>query len=109
MFPTKLKIIALLTACAVVTGLCGLAWADEQVQPAENVKGGAVLHGSPAGPPGFQELHHLLRPQRHELPWNKIPWILSITEARAKAAAEGKPLLIVVGGGAGFANVFGQC
>ena len=42
----------------------------------------------------FKRLHELIRPQPGESPWRDIGWMTSIREARAKAAAEGKPLVI---------------
>ena len=43
----------------------------------------------------FDALHRLILPQDGELAWyEEIPWLTSIQEAREKAAAEGKPLLI---------------
>jgi len=53
----------------------------------------------PASPPAladrFDSLHALIRPQAGEFAWyEEIPWLTSVQEAREKAAAEGKPLLI---------------
>jgi hypothetical protein len=42
----------------------------------------------------FQNLHVLIKPQPGESPWRKIAWLTSVTEARRKAAAEGKPMVI---------------
>ena len=42
----------------------------------------------------FERLHQLIQPQPGESPWREIPWLTSIREARERAAAEGKPLLI---------------
>ena len=53
-----------------------------------------------AGAPGqltsesFQELHGFIRPQPGESRYFDIPWLLSVREARVKAAAEGKPILL---------------
>jgi hypothetical protein len=43
----------------------------------------------------FARLHGLIRPQQGESPWREIPWFTSLREARERAAAEGKPLLIL--------------
>ena len=43
------------------------------------------------------ELEHLLatiKPQKVESPWREIPWLTNVTEARRKAIAEDKPLVI---------------
>ena len=42
----------------------------------------------------FDKLHGLLKPQPSEIKWMEIPWMINPTEAREKAAKEGKPLLI---------------
>jgi len=35
-----------------------------------------------------------IRPQPGESPWREIAWVTDVTEARRRAAAEGKPLVI---------------
>jgi hypothetical protein len=45
-------------------------------------------------PQTFRELHTLIKPTVAELQWNKIPWLTSLWEARQKAAAQGKPILL---------------
>ncbi len=61
------------------------------------------IHGTPgrggdALPPiAPDDLAHLLatiKPQKGESPWREIPWQTNVTEARRKAAAEDKPLVI---------------
>ena len=50
-----------------------------------------------AGPPApeqFQQLHALIKPQALEEKWTRIPWLTSLWEARIRAAAEGKPILL---------------
>ena len=42
----------------------------------------------------------LIKPQEGESLWARIPWLLRVEEARRKAAAEGKPILVWSGGGA---------
>jgi hypothetical protein len=42
----------------------------------------------------FQQIHRLIKPQADEEAWNEIPWQSSLWEARRKAAAEGKPILL---------------
>jgi len=51
-------------------------------------------------PEQFAEYHALVNPAAHESPWAKIFWQASVWEARQRAAAEGKPILIWSGGGA---------
>lgn len=47
----------------------------------------------------FGKLHALIKPAAGELPWLEIPWLIDLTEARQKAAAEGKPLFLFLGSG----------
>jgi hypothetical protein len=42
----------------------------------------------------FVRLHALIKPQPHENRWMQIPWMNTLWEARKKAAAEGKPILL---------------
>jgi hypothetical protein len=51
-------------------------------------------------PPGqFDALHRMIRVQSGEQRFWQIPWKLSIAEARAQAAREGKPLFVWAGAG----------
>jgi len=45
-------------------------------------------------PERFGEIHDLIRPGPGEARWAEIPWMACLWEARRKAAAEGKPLLL---------------
>jgi hypothetical protein len=46
-------------------------------------------------PPGqFRALHALIKPQKGEEKWTRVPWLTSLWEARKRAAAEGKPILL---------------
>ena len=42
----------------------------------------------------FDRLLIAIKPQRGESPWREIPWLTNVTEARRKASAENKPLVI---------------
>lgn len=42
----------------------------------------------------FSKLHALIKPAPGEDQWAKIPWSINLWEARQRAAAEGKPLLL---------------
>jgi hypothetical protein len=46
----------------------------------------------------FEKLHRLLRPAR-EAAWQKLPWKLSLLEARDQAAREKKPVFLLVRSG----------
>jgi hypothetical protein len=47
----------------------------------------------------FDKLFKMIRPQAGELRFQDIPWLLNVHEARKKAAAEGKPILVWSGSG----------
>ena len=114
MFLTKLKTAALLLpACLVFTGTSFLmhpalaekppqAQAKAGSKPANQEGSDAVTELTPAQ---FGKFHALLRPKAKEMRFGEIPWMFDLWEARTKAAAEGKPLLIL--GAAG--NPCGTC
>jgi len=47
----------------------------------------------------FDTLHKMIRVQPGEQRFWQVPWKLSIAEARAQAAKEGKPLFVWAGAG----------
>ena len=47
----------------------------------------------------FVKLHPLIKPRLGELRFHEIPWLIDVWEARKKAAAEGKPILVWSGAG----------
>jgi hypothetical protein len=54
----------------------------------------------------FPHLRQQIRPQAGESRWQDLPWQIDLHAARQKAAAEGKPLFIMSGGGA---TAIGAC
>jgi hypothetical protein len=42
----------------------------------------------------FDRLLAAIKPQQGESPWREIRWLTNVTEARRKASAENKPLVI---------------
>ena len=42
----------------------------------------------------FERLSAIIKPRQGESPWREIAWLTNVTEARKKAAAEGKPIVI---------------
>ena len=44
--------------------------------------------------PEFDRHQAAIKPQQGESPWREIPWLTNVTEARRKASAEDKPLVI---------------
>ena len=53
----------------------------------------------PLTPEQFTVLHRLIKPQPGELRFHEISWLIDVWEARRKAAAEGKPILVWSGAG----------
>ena len=113
MFLTKFKTAALvLAACPAFTGtgfFVNRALA-EKPQPQAKAERNAANQGlsnavTDLTPAQFGKLHALLRPKAEEMRFGEIPWQFNLWEARTKAAAEGKPLLIL--GAAG--NPCGTC
>jgi hypothetical protein len=49
-------------------------------------------------PESFDHLHKMIRPQPGESRFLEIPWVLSLWEARQRAARAGKPMLVWAGG-----------
>ena len=43
----------------------------------------------------FDRLFAAIKPQLGESPWREIPWLTSVTQARQKALAEDKPIVIL--------------
>ena len=79
---------------ALVLALCGAAQSAEQVIPEPSAENFAKTRGVIKASPG-------------ETPWYEIDWLTRVQEAREKAAAEGKPLVIYIGGNNGSVN--GTC
>ena len=114
MFLTKWKTAALvLPACLVFTGTSFLKHqALAEKPPQAQAKAGSKVASQGVSdaiteltPAQFVKFHALLRPKAKEMRFGKIPWMFDLWEARKKAAAEGKPLLIL--GAAG--NPCGTC
>ncbi len=59
----------------------------------------AKPHGEPISSEQFAALRELIRPAPGESRWAEIPWLLSVYEARKRAAEEGKPILLWSAGG----------
>lgn len=45
-------------------------------------------------PAKFREWRDLISPAPAETQWRSVPWLVSLWEARRKAAEEGKPILL---------------
>lgn len=47
----------------------------------------------------FKRFLDLIKPQANDSPWARIPWLTNLDEARKRAVAEDKPLLVWRAGG----------
>jgi len=54
----------------------------------------------------FAQVRSLIAPRLGEAAWLDIPWEIDVWEARKRAAAEGKPIFFLTGGGA---SPLGEC
>jgi hypothetical protein len=68
-----------LAALALLAGATSAAPADPRLKPTEE---------------NFARYFAFLLPRPEEEKWLQIPWMTDLWEARKKAAAEGKPLLL---------------
>jgi hypothetical protein len=55
---------------------------------------GTATAAEPLGPETFADLLKAIKPDPTGPTWLQIPWQTSLAAARAKAAAEGKPVLL---------------
>lgn len=83
----KMKIVAPLMVTAV------LLPAGVSAQDKNSIK------SPPIPADQFGTLNTLIKPQAGELRFHEIRWLLDVWEARRKAAAEGKPILVWAGSG----------
>lgn len=90
---TKLTSVRGLTISVLLLAVGGRA----QGQPKEQVKD--PPKPAAIAPDQFATLHRLIKPQAGELRFHEIPWLIDVWEARKKAAAEGKPILVWSGAG----------
>jgi hypothetical protein len=67
----------------------GLAWTWTSAGRAEG----------PIAADQFDELSRLIKPQPGESRWAAIPWVTNLKEARERAVAEDRPLLVWRSGG----------
>jgi hypothetical protein len=80
------------TATLLTAGLL-MASASWRVALAEPVRNEVILNAET-----FASIHKQIKPQPGESRWMEIPWLTDLHEARQKAAAEGKPLFLMVSG-----------
>jgi len=76
----KLKLIPVLAVWTLAGGGLPVRGAEERVA--------AIPENA------FTGLLEAVKPQPNESPWRDIEWVTNVTEARRRAVAEGKPLVI---------------
>ena len=79
---------------AIALGGIALAQPANKQAPAKELSEAAVIPVEQ-----FAKLFALIKPQPGELRFHEIPWLIDVWEARKKAAAEGKPILVWSGAG----------
>ncbi len=72
-----------LVACAFATLTCTVRASAAKPAPVPRLS-----------PDQFAKLQALIKPQASEEAWAQIPWLTSLWQARKRAAAEGKPILL---------------
>jgi hypothetical protein len=87
-----MRTINLRAAAAFVAGAAWLTAASLAADPGVAGKTAAELT-----PEHFSKFHGLIKPKPGG--FDEVPWMTSLWEARKKAAAEGKPILLWVGDG----------
>lgn len=80
------------TAVLLAAGLL-MTGASQRIAKAQPVTEDGELNSET-----FAKIHKQIRPQPGESRWMTIPWLTDLHEARQKAAAEGKPMFLMVSG-----------
>lgn len=80
------------TSALFAAGLL-MADASSHIAVAQPATGDAEINSKT-----FAAIHKQIKPQPGESRWMEIPWLTDLHEARQKAAAEGKPLFLMVSG-----------
>jgi hypothetical protein len=75
-----------MTIRSCIALLAGLGLTAGSLRSAEEVRG--------LDPEQFKRVQALVKPSEDELRWEKIPWRVSLWEARKDAAAQGRPILL---------------
>jgi hypothetical protein len=73
----------LMAACGFLSLVGGVSAAEDLLPTATHLK-----------PENFSKLMALIKPGQDEDKWTQIPWMSSLWQARKRAAAEGKPILL---------------
>src|SRR5215813_2835049 len=105
MWTTKLKTAALVLGASLAFTGTGLLVPQKPLHAQVKAEPKAADALTELSPAQFGKFHAFLRPKAKEMRFGEIPWMFDLWEARKKAAAEGKPLLILGASG----NPCGTC
>jgi hypothetical protein len=99
MFVNKLKFATGILTLSLLLGgaLVYQTWAVDAPVGPEPGKKSAKETATILAADQFDKLHELIKPEPGG--FDDVPWLTDLWEARKKAAAEGKPLLVWVGDG----------
>jgi hypothetical protein len=97
MFQNPFKLAALALAGIMLGGIGLLAYPVRAEEPSAASRPEAPR--STLAPEDLTRACALIRPQPGEAKWMDIPWEIDVWQARKKAAAEGKPIFFLTGGG----------
>jgi len=97
MFQNPFKLAALALAAIMLGGIGLLAYPVRAQESSAESRSEAAR--SALAPEELAKAWALIRPQPGEAKWMDIPWEIDVWQARKKAAAEGKPIFFLTGGG----------
>ena len=98
MFMTKLRIAVALALVATAAGAlaCQSLAADQPVPSGADKRAAKKKTGDEVSPATFDKLHALIKPDP-KTSFENVPWMTSLWQARRKAAAEDKPIVLWAG------------
>lgn len=96
MFFINSRFAAVLASITVFLTGSGFLTMAEKPSPAASKSGASR---SVLSPEQFARAQALIKPQAGEAKWLEIPWEIDVWQARQKAAAAGKPIFFLTGGG----------
>ena len=98
MLMTKLRIAVALALVATAAGVlaCQSLAADVPVPSGADKRAAKKQTGDEVSPATFDKLHALIKPDP-KTSFENVPWMTSLWQARQKAAAEDKPIVLWAG------------
>ena len=90
---------AILSAVPIALGAAVVAIAAESDARVVAVDGDAAVAVGPISAKTYDKLRTLVKPLPDQQQWNHVKWQLTLWEAQALAAKEGKPIAVMATGG----------